>query len=78
MTADPMPTASLTCVCGQEFKSEMELEDHAREAHGAMNADDVLEFKCPECGSVFGTYAQLAEHWPSHGAVPDRPGHGSS
>ena len=80
MTAQPqeMPTGSFVCICGEAFGSEMQLEDHAREAHAAAGADEVEAFTCPECGSSFGTFAQLREHWPAHGESPDRPGHGTS
>jgi hypothetical protein len=69
------PSGSFVCICGESFPTEMALEDHAREAHGALRPDDVEAYECPECRSVFGTFAELREHWPSHGTAPDRPGH---
>jgi uncharacterized C2H2 Zn-finger protein len=78
MNGDDIPVSSAVCICGAEFKSEQELQDHAREAHGVLDADEVQQFQCPECGSTFGTYDQLKDHWPAHGAAPDRPGHARS
>jgi hypothetical protein len=70
-----MPTGSVVCICGKQFNNEMQLEDHAREAHGTLDADEVVEYQCPECESTFATLDQLRAHWPSHGEPPDRPGH---
>jgi hypothetical protein len=53
----------------------MELEDHARQAHGSTEPGEVEAFVCPECQSTFGTFAQLRDHWPAHGEAPNRPGH---
>jgi hypothetical protein len=78
MALQEMPTGSFICVCGESFPSEMALEDHAREAHSALDPDEVETYVCPECGSNFGTFAQLREHWEAHGDAPNLPGHASS
>jgi hypothetical protein len=78
VTVDENPTGSFECICGEMFPSEMALADHAREAHGVLDADEVETYSCPECGSTFATFADLREHWPAHGDAPDRPGHAAS
>ena len=78
MAVQEMPTGSFICICGLAFPTEMALEDHAREEHGTLDPEDVESYVCPECASVFATFAQLREHWPSHGDAPDRPGHAAS
>lgn len=75
MDRDDTPTGSYVCVCRESFPTEMALEEHAREVHGASGADDIEQYECPECHSVFGTFKELREHWPAHGDAPDRPGH---
>ncbi|HVL82058.1 MAG TPA: C2H2-type zinc finger protein [Actinomycetota bacterium] len=72
MTMEEMPTASFVCRCGEEFTSEQALQEHAREAHGAMDTDEVAPLVCPECQASFGTPEQLAEHQGSHGTHSER------
>jgi hypothetical protein len=72
---DDTPTGSYVCICGQGFPSEMALEDHARQAHGAAEPGEVESYECPECHSTFATFKQLREHWPAHGDAPRSPGH---
>jgi hypothetical protein len=75
MPRDGIPAGSYLCICGASFASEMALEDHARRAHGALRADEVEAFECPECHSTFATFAELRDHWPAHGEPPGTPGH---
>jgi hypothetical protein len=75
MALDEAPVGSHVCICGESFPSEMELEDHARQVHGVNEPGEVEGFVCPECGSTFGNFPQLREHWAAHGEAPERPGH---
>jgi uncharacterized C2H2 Zn-finger protein len=48
--------------CGAEFDSREELDQHNREAHGAMDGVQAGPVTCPACGAEFATEEEMLAH----------------